>query len=141
MSSNDQIPHALHQLTGLTQQMQQHSTVLPPFTADFGAEHIGYVVDTSASILDKLQNIMQSCLSAGSPIANPLENKEIRHDMRNLIAVVKGFSELMQMDVDASHPAYATLATLRTLSDQFVEVLDQIKASSDGDAAMSAVAG
>lgn len=134
------IPNSLHQLTALAQQMQQHAAVLPPHVADFGDEHIGYVVDTSGSILEKLQNMMQSCLSAGGPIANPLESREIRHDMRNLIAVIKGFSELMQMDANAEHPANNSLTTLRTLSDQFVEILDQIKATSDGDAA-AAVAG
>ena len=141
--SSDPIPHVLHQLAGLAQQMQQHAAVLPPHAAEFGDEHIGYVVDTSASILEKLQNMMQSCISTATPgveAPNPMASKEIRHDMRNLIAVVKGFSELMQMDASAGHPANNSLTTLRTLSDQFVALLDDIKASSPGDA-MAAAAG
>ncbi|MFT5465599.1 MAG: signal transduction histidine kinase [Verrucomicrobiales bacterium] len=143
MSSNDPIPHVLHQLAGLTQQMQQHAALLPAHTAEFGDEHIGYVVDTSANILGKIQNLMQSCLNtvaSGSIAPNPMANKDVRHDMRNLIAVVKGFSELMQMDAAPDHPLYNTFSTLRTLSDQFVALLDDIKASSD-DVSMAAAAG
>lgn len=139
--SSDPVPHVLHQLAGLAQQMQQHAAELPPYTSEFGDEHIGYVVESSASILSKLQNMMQSCLSAAAPgtvAPNPMVNKDIRHDMRNMIAVVKGFSELMQMDAGAGHPANGSLSTLRTLSDQFVSLLDDIKASSEGDATAAA---
>lgn len=134
--SNPQIPNSLQQLAQLAQVLQQHASVLSAYRADFGSEHIGYVIDTSASILGKLQNMMQSCLAAvppGGVARNPMVCKDARHDMRNLIAVVKGFSELMQMDGGPSHPADQNLQSLRTLSDQFVQILDQVKAVADAD--------
>ena len=139
--SPDPIPQSLHQLAHLSQQIRQQASELPAYSRDFGGEHIRYVMDTSVSIGEKLRNIAQTCLAAassGSAPINPLVNRDVRHDMRNLIAVVKGFSELMQMDISPGHPADTALRALCKMSDEFVIVLDQIKANSGEDMAAAA---
>lgn len=140
--SQDPIPHVLHQLMHITTQMQQTGEHLPPYVELFGDEHIGYVRNGSKAIAETLQNMMQSCITVangGPGAANPLECKDARHDMRNQVAVVKGFSDLMLMDVDNTHPSAPVLDHLRKLSDQFVRLLDQIKATVESDPQTAAV--
>ncbi len=131
----DPVPPILHQLWNLSAQIQHTGDYLPPHRELLGDEHITYVRDAAVGMLQKLQAMMQHCVAlatTGQPVTNPLENKDERHDMRNQIAVVRGFSDLMLMDVPHGHQAGAILVHLRDLADHYCQVLDQIKAHEPG---------
>ncbi len=133
--TNDPVPPILYQLWNLSAQIQQTAEHLPQYQQQLGEEHIAYVREASYGILQSLHGMMQSCVAMateGKTVVNPLEDREGRHDMRNQIAVVKGFSDLMMMDVDRSHPAMQVLDHLRTLSDQYCSLLDSVKSPDSG---------
>lgn len=132
--AHDPVPPILHQLWNLSSQIHQTSDYLPHHRALLGDEHIAYVRDAALGMLQKLHAMMHSCVSMssnGQEIVNPLENKEERHDMRNQVAVVRGFSDLMLMDAPEGHQASQILEHLRNLADSYCSVLDQIKTTDE----------
>tara|TARA_R110002096_G_scaffold206192_10_gene392388 strand:- start:6255 stop:6581 length:327 start_codon:yes stop_codon:yes gene_type:complete len=99
-----------------------------------GDEHITYVREAAMGMLQKLHAMMHACVSMstnGQEVVNPLENKDERHDMRNQVAVVRGFSDLMLMDVPPGHQSAQILDHLRNLADSYCGVLDQIKSADE----------
>ena len=110
-------------LRQLTVQMRQLGDHLPPFAGVLDPENIAYVRDTSTAIITVLDGL------AAQP-GNPLEDREVRHDLRNQVAVVKGFSDLMMMDITPSHTVAPALKQLGALADQFVAQLDTVRQES-----------
>ena len=142
-TAQPQIPVSIQQLAQLVQQMQQMGEYLPPFEAVLTAENVAFVRDGATDLAHKLHNMWQSCLTSVGPdgtAPNPLECKDLRHDLRNNVAVVRGFSDLMMMDVPEGHQITPVLDHLRVLSDQFVQVLDAVKAELEVDGENEAAA-
>lgn len=110
----------LPSLQQLTAQMRQLGEHLPPFTGVLDADNIAFVRYTSAAIVKSLETL------AAKP-GNPLEDRDVRHDLRNQVAVVKGFADLMMMDIPSSHAVAPSLKQLGILADQFVTQLDSVK--------------
>ena len=77
-------------------------------------------------------NLMRESLASTSN-RNLLLDQEIRHDLRNKVAVVKGFSDLMLDDAPDGHPSIQVLDQIVARSRQFVGVLDQAKAEASED--------
>jgi hypothetical protein len=115
-------------LRQLAVQMQQLGDHLPPFAAVLGADNVAYVRDSSGSLVRMVEEL------AGRG-GNPLQDKEVRHDLRNLVAVVKGFSDLMRMDLPASHAVSPSVRQLISLSDQFIAALDTVRGPGEASAA------
>ena len=113
----------LPSLKQLTIQMRQLGDHLPPYSGVLDPDNIAYVRDTSAALIGVLDGL------AAKP-GNPLEDREIRHDLRNQVAVVKGFSDLMMMDLTPSHIVAPALKQIGMLADQFVAQLDSVKQES-----------
>jgi len=111
-------------LRQLAVQMQQLGDHLPPFSSVLGAENVAYVRDTSGAMIRKLDE-----LAKGD--GNPLQDKDVRHDLRNQVAVVKGFSDLMRMELPAGHAVVPSVRQLIAVSDQFIAALDTVRCADE----------
>jgi CheY-like chemotaxis protein len=83
-----------------------------------GPELFSYIVNSGHEIRKKLNGTADFSL----------HDKELRHDFRNMIGSVTGFSELILMEVGLSPESTAGLTRLRENSSEFVHILDQQKA-------------
>lgn len=117
-------------LRQLAVQMQQLGDHLPPFSAVLGAENVAYVRDTSVAMVRKLDEL-------STKGGNPLQDKDVRHDLRNQVAVVKGFSDLMRMELPAGHAVVPSVRQLIAVSDQFVIALDTVRTVDENSASHS----
>ena len=115
----------LRRLSQLAIQIQAGAQDLIGYELFFGEENIGYVHTGANSMLDSVHNLMRSAVE--SETGNPLLSQDARHDLRNQVAIVKGFADLMKMDLPTNHPARTMLDRLTERSTDFVEILDQIK--------------
>lgn len=61
-------------------------------------------------------------------------SKEKRHDLRNHAAVVKGFSDLILMDLPVAHSARPQLEDLAAKCMEFVHLLDEHRDAASGPA-------
>lgn len=84
-----------------------------------GPELFGYIESSGIEIRKKLNTVEDFSL----------HDKELRHDFRNMIGSVTGFAELIMMEPTISPVSSQGMARLRERSREFVEVLDQQKAS------------
>ncbi len=86
---------------------------------DEGPELFEYITSSSGDIRDKL----------GTIAVSDLADKNLRHDFRNMIGSVTGFSELLLMEPDLSDDATQGFTRLREVSKDFVDILDEQKAA------------
>jgi len=84
---------------------------------DDGTELFGYIENSGAQISEKLASVSETDLA----------DKELRHDFRNMIGSVTGFSELILMEPQLSPVSHQGLTRLRECSKEFVELLDRQK--------------
>ncbi len=112
-------------------QIQQLGEHLSPFNAELGEDNTGHVRRTSASLLAALDEL------SARPGA-PFEDREVRHDLRNQIAVVKGFAELMQLEVGMAHVVSPSLRQIVLLSDEFVAALNAVRSPAEGTSTLFA---
>ncbi len=119
MSSSD---NALHQLSQLTVQIQSASQDLVGYEIFFGEDNVDYVQSGAESMMAAIQGLL-----ADDNGVNLLADREIRHDLRNKVAVVKGFSDLMKMDLPESHSANGMLERLTSRCSEFIVILDRVK--------------
>jgi len=113
---------SLQALLGLTDEIRSLADELRDRVGEFGndgAELFGYIDDSSEAIRTKLSRID----------ASALQDREIRHDFRNMIGSVTGFAELIQMEPDVSADSHRTLGRIRECSRSFVSLLDEQKAA------------
>lgn len=111
----------IDRLKTLTNEVIQIATSLRPQIPNFGAdgpELFGYIEGSSSQISDKLTEID----------GVKLQDKDIRHDFRNMIGSVTGFAELILMEPAIPADAQQGLARIRECSRDFVELLDAQKA-------------
>lgn len=133
-NSNSNPTEAAYSLRDLAQvaiQVQADAQALIGFELYFGEENIGYVQFGSNSMLESIHNLMRESLSSPKN-GNLLLDREIRHDLRNRVAVVKGFSDLMRMEAPDNHPSAEVLDKIINRSRDFVDMLDRAKAEADG---------
>jgi CheY-like chemotaxis protein len=97
---------------------QRLKAFLPEYGED-GPELFGYIESAGIEIRKKLNTVEDFSL----------HDKELRHDFRNMIGSVTGFAELIMMEPSISPTSSQGMARLRERSREFVEVLDQQKAS------------
>ena len=123
-SAQDQLPAAasssLNRLIELSTEVLAVAENLKGHVGEFGNEGpelFGYITTSGGDISKKLASISESDLT----------DKELRHDFRNLIGSVTGFSELILMEAGLSPDSHQGLTRLRECSREFVELLDRQK--------------
>jgi len=109
----------LSQLSQLTIQIHSAALDLTSYESFFGAENIGYVLEGAQSMMAALQEILRS-----SDPEVLLGGREVRHDFRNKLAVVRGFGDLMKMDLPESHSSLMLLHRLTERCTRFSTLLD-----------------
>lgn len=112
----------LLRLRQLAIDLRSASDHLAKGAADLGAENVEFVVNAAVD----LESVMAELAGRGGA-ENPLESRELRHDLRNKVAIVKGFSDLMLMDADPAGPWASLLNRLMQLSDHYVDLLDTMR--------------
>ena len=117
---------ALRKLSELASQIRTHAQDLAGYELILGDENIFYAQSGADTVTETIQNLLRASFASSSS-DSPLFTREVRHDLRNHIAVVKGFSDLMMMDVPPEHPSVATLQQVLASARDFVEVLDAAK--------------
>ncbi|MFT5467501.1 MAG: signal transduction histidine kinase [Verrucomicrobiales bacterium] len=133
--SNQQRTHSASSLRDLAQvaiQVQADAQALIGFELYFGEENIGYVHFGANSMLESIHNLMRESLKSAKN-GNLLLDREIRHDLRNRVAVVKGFSDLMRMEAPDDHPSAEVLDQIIKRSRHFVDMLDGAKSVADDE--------
>lgn len=100
---------------------------LQPQASEFGEEGpelFGYIISSSRQIVDRLVEIKAD----PATVDHALYDKGTRHDFRNMIGSVTGFSELILMEPGIPIDAQRGFKRIRQLSASFVSVLDEQKA-------------
>ncbi|MEO0414081.1 MAG: hypothetical protein AAF226_03900, partial [Verrucomicrobiota bacterium] len=112
---------ALNRLRELTGEVVSITSTLKPNLGEFGddgGELFSYIEDSGAAIQDKLGEIADQAA---------LADHELRHDFRNMIGSVTGFSELILMEPSLSPSSQEGFNRLRANSKEFVQILDDQK--------------
>lgn len=109
----------LSQLSQLTIQIHTAAIDLSGYESYFGSESVGYVLQGAEAMMGALQSV----LGSDAP-ETKLGERETRHDFRNKLAVVKGFGDLMKMDLPESHAALIILQRLSERCMRFSALLD-----------------
>ncbi len=112
----------LERLRVLAHDMVETANRLRPRVPEYGAdgpELFGYIEGSGQKIVEKLRGV--ATLS--------LHERSLRHDFRNLIGSVTGFSELLLMENGLSQESHIGLRRLREFSREFVGLLDEQKSS------------
>ena len=113
---------SLNRLREITRDIVSTTKRIKPRMEEFGEdgpELFGYIEAAGSSIRKKLNEVEDFSL----------HDKELRHDFRNMIGSVTGFAELIMMEPGVSQESSKGLAHLRERSREFVEILDEQKAS------------
>jgi len=112
---------SLNRLREVVRDIVQTALSLRPRVAEYGEdgpELFGYIENSGHEIRKKLNGVADFSL----------HDKELRHDFRNMIGSVTGFSELILMESGLSFESTEGLTRLRRNSKEFVEILDMQKA-------------
>ncbi len=127
--AHDRQKKSLRRLAQLAIQVQTGARELIGYELLLGDENVGYVHTGACSMVDSIQNLMRTEAAADGD--NPLFSQDVRHDLRNQVAVVKGFSDLMRMDLPVNHTVHHMLERLTLRTAEFVEILDSIKITAE----------
>jgi hypothetical protein len=114
----------ISQLSQLTIQIQSTALDLSNYECFIGSENIGFIMEGTEQMMFALQNVL------GGP--NPegkLGERETRHEFRNKLAVIKGFGDLIKMDLPQNHAAFLPLQRLSERCTRFSAVLDGFAAT------------
>lgn len=112
-----------HRILSGTRSLSQHLDVLNP-------DQVKLVTDSAESIMREMEPALAHN-NPGEP--NPIETKKSRHDIRNQLAVIRGFADLMYMESPEGHPVCPILEEIMDCSDKMVEDLEQVcNKSADG---------
>ena len=112
--------NSLSQLKGIIGEILTTTASLKNRVQEFGEdgpELFGYIQGSGGDIDTKVGEIGETSLY----------DHELRHDFRNMIGSVTGFSELILMESGLSPESQKGLTRLRECSRDFVELLDQQK--------------
>ncbi|MEO0446705.1 MAG: hypothetical protein AAF191_11585 [Verrucomicrobiota bacterium] len=104
------------------------------YEAFFGPENVQYIREGA----DSMVRLVGGLLERTEKTADWLLDGELRHDLRNHIAVVKGFSDLILLDLPREHSARPMMENLSGVCAEYVKRLDyhreQTASSPDGGA-------
>lgn len=112
-----ELTHLAIRMKSVSEQLTGHELVL----SDEGVSHINVA---SEDILQMLHNLTREAVTSD---ISPLLDREIRHDIRNRLAAVKGFADVMQMDLVEGHVTKPVLQEISGLGGRFDQVLDEVK--------------
>jgi len=118
------IPPTLMQLGQMAYQLQQLSGQLSSHQHSLEAEFVGYVQEGSANLLNKLHELANQCMRESSGV-DPLDDRRVRHDVKNLMAVPKGFTDLLLLDIQEANPAVSLLLGIQDGLERFQHLLDE----------------
>ncbi len=124
---------SLSHLRSMAEQLDLLSGHLVPFAEELDADNVQFVRGAAEALVKELE-AMEARASVSGWEQHPLSDREARHDVRNRIAVVSGFSDLMLMDVSGTHVTAAPLRELRSIAGEFVKELDALREEDDGGA-------
>lgn len=117
----------VRQIAQLAVLIQAATIDLSGYEIFFGPENVGYIREGA----DKMVRLMGEVL-AGDGERGPDMNREQRHDLRNHVAVVKGFCELILMDLPWEHSARPELESISEQCREFVRLLDEHRSATHG---------
>ncbi len=123
--SSDPVGQLLQQI----QEIRQLTADLKPNVAAYGEEApelFGYIENSGNQIDGELSKLAQHGVERS---AVALQDKDLRHDFRNMIGSVTGFSELLLMESSVEGEARAKFTRIREICRSFCDVLDQQKAA------------
>jgi len=129
LAANERNP--LHELAQVATQIQSGVEDLSGYKPLLGDENVNYVEEGTHNMMNRVHSIMRDIITKADD-DNPLFCRDIRHDLRNQIAVVKGFSELIRLDLPNSHVASSTLDRISKRSREFVAILDEARDRAEG---------
>lgn len=128
-SISDDEDCSFERVSGVTRCIAELIDSLRPNVLSLGSEGpelFGYISEGEKQITAEL-----NAIAARGPEAceHALYDKDLRHDFRNMIGAVTGFSELILMEPGLDHQLAAALAQIRQYSTEFVRLLDAQKAA------------
>jgi len=117
------LPEILQDLQQLANRILLGARSLTQFQDVLKDDQVKLVLDSAEDIIRQLE----PALAHNDPNSeNPVETKKCRHDIRNQLAVIRGFTDLMAMECPDDHPAASLLEDLMNCSDKMVEDLEQV---------------
>ncbi len=116
----------------LSERILSLAAKLKGFASEFGPdgpEMFEFVEKSSNQMYQRLTDI---ALHDGEEQASHLSDREVRHDFRNILASVRGFTDLILMEEGIPEGALEGLREICDCSNQFVEWLDAEKVAAVG---------
>ena len=117
----------VRQIAQLAVLIQAATCDLSGYEIFFGPENVSYIREGA----DKMVCVMGEVLASGGE-RGPDMNREQRHDLRNHVAVVKGFCDLILMDLPWEHSARFDLESISGQCKEFVRLLDEHRTATSG---------
>ncbi len=115
-------PSHLGRLIELSEEVQSLARGLSDRIGEFGEEGdelFGYIRSSGRDIASRLDGLNDGDLT----------DKDLRHDFRNMIGSVTGFSELILMEPTLSPQSEREFRRIRECSKEFVHILDRQRSS------------
>ncbi|MCB1228887.1 MAG: response regulator [Verrucomicrobiae bacterium] len=112
-----------------TSEIRTLTADLKPAVATYGEEApelFGYIENSGNQIQNELDKLAEHGMERS---AVALQDKDLRHDFRNMIGSVTGFSELLLMESGVHGEAREKFIRIREICREFCEILDQQKAA------------
>jgi hypothetical protein len=129
-SSIDPPTPAAARLDAIAQELNASGQALSPERSQLDPEHIQFVRDTNLKLIQVFQGMR---LEPGG--WSNLQSRSLRHDLRNHIGIVRGFCDLMLMDIDSSMQDDEQLLTrMIQRCEEFASVLDTVNPEANRDA-------
>jgi len=118
----------IRQIAQLSVLLQSAAHELSDFAVFFGAENVSHIRTGAADLVRASGGLLTAHTETGAGLS-----RDLRHDLRNHVAVVKGFADLILMDLPRNHSARGMLENLSRQSLDFVALLDQHRDAGAGD--------
>lgn len=121
--------HPVTYLQSLAAEILSLAGQIKPRTRELGTEGpelFGYIDGSGNQIREKLQGLAAKGLDSAEM---DLRDREIRHDFRNMIGSVSGFSELLLMEPSIPQDLRPLFTRIREYCRVFVDILDREKAA------------
>lgn len=119
--------NAAEELVALVAEVRMLADQLAPSATEFGddgPELFGFIDNSTDDILNKLQGYLAQGVDHATLV---LQDREVRHDFRNMIGSVTGFAELILMESGIQEDHQVKFKKIRENSATFVSLLDQQK--------------
>lgn len=128
-SPNDPPSPAAARLDAIARELQDLGASLSPESAGLGPEHVRYITDTS----QKMTAAFEEFRSHPEGWAT-LQSRGVRHDLRNHIGIIRGFCDLILLDLDSARPEEEQgLNRMIQLCEEFTAILETLNPEPSGD--------